>query len=123
VTAYNTTVTTRRALPLLVTATLAGCATMGKDFDAATLGWIRPNETRKAEVLAKLGNPFRVGVDAGDPTWTYGYYRYSLFGESNTKDLVLRFNPDGTVKSYSLNTTFAEEKTRLDPASGAGHAE
>ena len=50
------------------------------------------------------------------PTWTYGYYRYRLFGASNAKDLVIRFDDAGTVKSYTLNTTFPQEKAALDPA-------
>jgi hypothetical protein len=30
--------------------------------------------------------------------------------------LVLRFLPDGTLKSWTLATTFPEEKKKLDPA-------
>ena len=107
----------RIAAAVLVAAGLAsGCATMGHDFDSTTLDWVRDGETGKNEILAKLGNPFRVGLEAGDQTWTYGYYRYSLFGESRTKDLVFRFDAAGKVKSWTLNTSFPEEKKALEPS-------
>jgi hypothetical protein len=32
--------------------------------------------------------------------------------------LVVRFAPDGAVKSYTLSTTFPDEKKKLDPAVG-----
>ena len=95
---------------------LSGCATMGHDFDSVSLSWLKPGETGKQEILDRLGEPFRVGADAGDQTWTYGYYKYKLFGGSATKDLVIRFDPSGRVKSHTLNTSFPEEKERLDPA-------
>jgi outer membrane protein assembly factor BamE (lipoprotein component of BamABCDE complex) len=94
---------------------LVGCAHVGTNFDATSLGWLHQGTT-KEEIQQKLGTPLRVGSDAGMPTWTYGYYEYRLFGESNNKDLVLRFAPDGTVKSWTLATTFADEKEKLDPA-------
>jgi len=94
----------------------AGCATVGRDFDSTALGWMKAGETGKNELLEKLGQPFRVGVDSGDQTWTYGYYQYRLLGESNNKDLVIRFDAAGKAKSWTLNTTFRDEKEKLDPA-------
>lgn len=93
----------------------AGCASVGRNFDSTGLSWIKTGETGKAEILDKLGQPFRVGLDAGDPAWTYGYYRYRIFGESLTKDLMIRFDGQGRVKSYTLNTSFPEEKEALEP--------
>lgn len=95
---------------------LAGCITVGRPFEATELQWLKAGETGKAEVLARLGTPFRIGVDAGDPTWTYGYYRYRVIGETTTKDLVIRWAPDGRVKSFTLNTSFPEERETLEPA-------
>jgi hypothetical protein len=46
-----------------------------------------------------------VGVEDGQETWTYGKYRYRLFGESSTTDLVVRFGAGGVVASYSFSTT------------------
>jgi len=95
---------------------LAGCATIGRDFDSTSLSWLKAGETTRTDIQGKIGDPFRVGSDSGDPTWTYGYYKYKLIGESVTKDLVIRFGADGKVKSYTLNTSFPEEKSALEPA-------
>lgn len=97
-------------------AILSGCATVGKDFDSTSLSWLKAGETAKKDVLEKLGDPFRVGMDSGDKTWTYGYYKYRLIGDSATKDLVIRYSADGKVKSYTLNTSFPDEKESLEPA-------
>ncbi len=103
----------------LAAALLAGCATVGHNFDSASLDWLHEGAT-KAQIEEKLGQPLRVGSDAGVPTWTYGYYEYRLFGESNNKDLVIRFAPDGTVKSYTMNTSFPKEREQLDPTVAKG---
>jgi len=93
--------------------TLCGCLSVGKNFRSEDLSWVVTNETSRKDVHQKLGEPFRTGLDSGTPTWTYGYYRYRLLGETCTKDLVIYFNREGTVSSYSFNTSFPEEKARL----------
>lgn len=103
------------AAPLFATL-LTGCATMGRNFDATDTSWLKAGETDKKAILDRLGDPFRVGSDAGDQTWTYGYYKYKVFGQSVTKDLVIRFTPDNKVKSFTLNTSFPEDKAQLEPA-------
>lgn len=95
---------------------MAGCATIGHDFDSTSLSWLTPGQTDKQELLERLGEPFRVGIDAGDQTWTYGFYKYKVFGTSITKDLVIRFDASAKLKSYTLNTSFPEEKEALEPA-------
>ena len=107
---------TARLLSMAIAAAiLSGCATVGKDFDSTSLSWLKAGETAKKDVLTKLGDPFRVGMDSGDQTWTYGYYKYRLIGDSATKDRVIRYSADSKVKSYTLNTSFPEEKTALEP--------
>ena len=101
---------------LVSAAALSGCATVGRNFDSTSLDWIKSGQTTKMEVLAELGQPFRVGMDSGRRTWTYGYYRYRLFGASTAKDLVIRWNSDGKVEAYNLNTSFPEEKKAIEPA-------
>ena len=71
---------------------------------------IRLGETTKEDINKILGPPWRTGLEDGNKTWTYGYYKYRLFGESTTRDLVVRFDSDGVVSSYSFNTTDIEEK-------------
>jgi hypothetical protein len=83
----------------------AGCATVGHDFDVSQVPRIQMNKTTQAEVQEMFGAPWRVGVDDGRQTWTYGKYHYSLFEEASTTDLVIRFDDKGVVSSYTYNTT------------------
>ena len=94
----------------------AACAHVGHDFDATGLAWLKAGETTKADAMDKLGPPWRVGSDKGDLTWTYGYYEYKAFGDSNSKDLVLHFSPDGKLESYTMNTSFPQDREKIDPA-------
>jgi outer membrane protein assembly factor BamE (lipoprotein component of BamABCDE complex) len=91
----------------------SGCVTSGKYFSSDT-GWIKANKTRQEDVRGLLGEPFMVGNSGGSPTWTYGYYRYKLIGDSFTKELKLYWNNDRTVQSFSFNSSFP------DDVSGAG---
>jgi hypothetical protein len=66
---------------------------------------IRIGETTQEEIRAMFGSPWRTGIEDGMQTWTYGKYRYRLFGRARTKDLVIRFDARKIVVSYSFNTT------------------
>jgi hypothetical protein len=87
-----------------------GCIHVGRQFDSDNLSWIAKNQTTKIDMSARLGEPFRAGIDQGMLTWTYGYYDYRLIGQTYTKDLVVYFNPDGTVHSYTFSTSFPDER-------------
>ncbi|MGC9324769.1 MAG: hypothetical protein ACP5G0_08505 [Desulfomonilia bacterium] len=91
----------------LVLATLlsAGCATVGRDFPDRRVSEIELKATTQDEIRAMFGPPWRTGIEDGQPTWTYGIYRYRLLGQTSTKDLVIRFNRQGIVTSYTFNTT------------------
>ncbi len=52
-----------------------------------------------------LDPPWRVGIEDGRPTWTYAIYHYSAFSEAKTKDLVVRFDANNVVRSYTFNTS------------------
>jgi len=58
------------------------------------------------------GEPYQVGVDSGDVTWRWFYGRHEG-GADITKDLTVRFNADGTIKSYSFTSNFPEDMRRL----------
>lgn len=92
-------------LALLCTAFCSGCATVGRDFPAYQVPRIKIGETTQAEIRTMFGPPWRVGIEDGTKTWTYGKYRYGLFAETSTQDLVVRFNDYGIVTSYTYNTT------------------
>jgi outer membrane protein assembly factor BamE (lipoprotein component of BamABCDE complex) len=85
----------------------AGCFTVGRSFPTRQVAAIEVGSTTREQIERTFGEPFRVGLEDGQQTWTYGHYRYSLFGNPVTRDLVLRFDERGVVASYSFNTTEA----------------
>lgn len=96
------------ALPLTtlgLATQLTGCATVGQEFSASRVHEINVGQSRKQDITNLFGTPWRTGLEDGRPTWTYGIYRYSLFGADDTQDLVIRFDNQGIVRSYTFNTT------------------
>lgn len=93
-----------RALGLgLCTLGLAACLTVGRPFRSDLVGQIQIGKTTRDDVHRMFGEPWRTGLEDGRRTWTYGHYKYSLFGPAQTQDLVIRFDPKGTVASYTFN--------------------
>ena len=89
---------------------LASCATVGKKFPVDNVTKIQIGKTTQSEISQLFGPPWRTGIEDGNETWTYGYYKYRLFGQSSTTDLVVRYRANGIVDSYSFNTTDTGEK-------------
>lgn len=106
-----------KVLPTLLTPVLAlsigsiamtavpGCASVGRDFPASRVVDIKIGQTSQQQIKQLFGEPWRIGLENGERTWTYGKYRYSLFGSSETEDLLIRFDPQGIVRSYTFNST------------------
>ena len=92
-------------LALLLTPLFSGCATVGRDFPAYQVPRIKIGETTQTDIRSMFGHPWRTGIEDGTKTWTYGKYKYGLFNETSTQDLVVRFNEEGVVTSYTYNTT------------------
>ena len=90
-------------------AVLCSCASVGREFPVTPVSDLRMGETTQAQIRAMFGEPWRVGVEDGRRTWTYGRYRYQLFGEPSTTDLVVRFDNKNVVVSYSFSTTEREK--------------
>lgn len=90
---------------LLIILLSAGCVSMGREFPTTQISMIKIGETTQQEIRNHFGPPWRIGIENGDRTWTYGHYYYSLFGQGSTEDLVIRFNRQGIVASYVFNTT------------------
>ncbi|MGR8940777.1 MAG: hypothetical protein ACU83P_04220, partial [Gammaproteobacteria bacterium] len=84
---------------------LSGCASIGHEFPAGQVSAIRIGETTQNDIYTTFGTPWRTGIDNGMKTWTYGHYRYSLFSDGETEDLVIKFDSRGVVVSYVFNTT------------------
>ncbi len=86
-----------------------GCATIGHPFPAGKVQEIRIGETTKSDLLATFGLPYRRGIEDGDSTWTYLHYRLKLIGEhARTRDLYVRFDRDGQVKSYTYSSNMQD---------------
>lgn len=81
----------------------ASCMTVGREFPTAEVGQLQIGKTTRDEVHRLFGEPWRTGLEDGRRTWTYGHYKYKLFGETETRDLVIRFDPKGIVVSYTFN--------------------
>ncbi len=99
---------TRRSLArvtctVLVSLALGACLTVGRDFPTGDVGKIAIGKTTRDDVHRMFGTPWRTGLEDGRRTWTYGHYRYKLFGTTETTDLVVRFDPNGVVTSYTFN--------------------
>jgi hypothetical protein len=93
---------------------LNACVTVGQEF-SPEVRWIEKGKTTRQEIDKRIGAPWRTGYDSGLYTYTYGFYRYSVFRPARTRDLVVRFLPDGMVESYSFSSSFDEDKALIRP--------
>jgi len=93
----------RLCLAVCVIALLAACLNVGREFPAQAVGQLQIGQTTRDEVHKLFGEPWRTGLEDGRRTWTYGHYRYKLFGTTETRDLVVRFDAKGVVVSYTFN--------------------
>jgi len=100
--------------PLALALALGACAglTLGKEFPSPTRETITNGVTAKADLVRLFGEPTQVGLDDGDPTWTWLFVRRTADQEL-TKQLTVRFDPRGVVKSYSFTSNFPEDMARL----------
>ena len=87
---------------------LAGCGTMGKDFNASKVNNIQNHVTSQSEILKNFGTPFKEGTQNGLAMWTYQFDQYNAIGPENSKDLVILFDKKDTVNSYRFTSTKSE---------------
>jgi outer membrane protein assembly factor BamE (lipoprotein component of BamABCDE complex) len=111
-------VRTRAARPALL-AVLVGAFTLscaglqvGREFPSPDAAQIKADVTDKARLLTLFGEPYQVGIDNGDQTWRWFYAQRSA-SSTTSKDLAVRFNANGTVKSYSFTSNFPEDMKKL----------
>lgn len=101
------------ALLLGIALGAAACAafTTGRDFSSPGRETIRNGTTTKADLVRLFGEPTQVGIDDGDQTWSWIYFKK---GDPDlTKTLTIRFQPTGVVKSYSFSSNFPEDMKAL----------
>lgn len=101
----------RALIPLIAALVLGGtvgCFTMGRNFPGKdAINRIQIGKTTKLELMETFGSPYRTGVEDGDQTWTYAYWKVRLVKVS-TRDLYVKFDKNDVVKSYSYNTNLPE---------------
>ena len=83
----------------------AGCVSSGRDFPAGPIPDLKTGRTTQAQVREAFGEPWRTGLEDGQRTWTYGRYRYSLFGAPLARDLKLKFDSSGVLTTYTYSST------------------
>jgi outer membrane protein assembly factor BamE (lipoprotein component of BamABCDE complex) len=81
------------------------CVSVGREFPADSVAGLMVGKTTQAQVKETFGTPWRTGYEDGQRTWTYGRYRYSLFGPAYARDLVLKFDGSGVLRSYTYAST------------------
>jgi hypothetical protein len=79
--------------------------TVGKAFPVDKVRQIEVEKTTMEEVRQMFGEPWRTGLEDGKRTWTYGEY-----GVNISRDLVIRFDDQNVVKSYSFSSSAPEDK-------------
>ena len=99
----------RRLILCAIAALAVGCMTVGEDFAVGKVTGLQIGKSTREEVKKLFGEPWRTGLEDGTPTWTYGYYKYNVIGASQTRDLVIRFDDHGVVRSYTFNSTYPED--------------
>jgi hypothetical protein len=90
---------------LMISLVLAGCGSVGRNFDTARVKDIKNGATTKAEILEWFGLPFKEGVEGNQTMWTYQYDEYAVIGSEQSKDLVILFTPNNAVKAYRYAST------------------
>ena len=78
---------------------------MGRPFPVKQVQQIEIDKTTKAEIRQMFGEPWRTGLENGQRTWTYGEYSMKT-----TRDLVIRFDDQNLVKSYSFSSSVPEDE-------------
>jgi hypothetical protein len=99
-------------LPFLCGLMLIGCVSAGKDFNVHMVPEIKLHQTTRSQIEQMFGPPWRTGIEDGRPTWSYGTYRYGI-RDTLTRDLVIRFDDNGTVASYTFNSSYPEDQASV----------
>ena len=87
---------------------LAGCGTMGKDFNTSQVKNIQNHVTSQSEILENFGTPFKEGIENELAMWTYQFDQYNALGSTSSKDLVILFDKKNIVNSYRFTSTRPE---------------
>ena len=84
---------------------LAGCATVGRDFDISKADQLRPGVSTAADAVALLGPYSTESVTNGMHSYGWSYAHATAFGGAHGKTVVLTFGPDGKLVSRTTSGT------------------
>ena len=85
---------------------LSACMpSVGRPFPVHQVRQIEIGKTTQQEIRQMFGDPWRTGLENGMRTWTYGEY-----GMKVSRDLVIRFDDQNVVKSYSFSSSAPEDE-------------
>ena len=87
---------------------LAGCGTVGKNFNSSQVKSIQNNVTNQTEILDKFGLPLKEGIENGQIMWAYQFDQWNILGSVESKDLVILFDEKNIVRAYRYTTSEPE---------------
>ena len=79
-----------------------GCGTAGKSFNASKIESIVNGTTTRSDIKKIFGEPFKTGIQNGQPIWVYEDHHYSIISNDSSKDLIIIFGPNGVVQSHQF---------------------
>jgi len=79
-----------------------GCGTAGKKFNISEIESIKNGTTTQSDVKKMFGEPFKTGIQNGQPIWVYEDHHYSIISNDTSKDLIIVFGPGGVVQSHQF---------------------
>ena len=79
-----------------------GCGTAGKSFDTSKVESIVNGTSTRSDIKKIFGEPFKTGIQNGQPIWVYEDHHYSIIREGISEDLIIIFSPNGIVQSYQF---------------------
>ncbi|PLX85408.1 MAG: hypothetical protein C0614_04405 [Desulfuromonas sp.] len=88
---------------------MSSCMTIGWEFPVHNVARIEIGKTSRSDIHDMFGPPWRTGIEDGRKVWTYAHYKYGLSGQTEARDLLVRFDDAGLVFSYTFSSSVPGE--------------
>jgi hypothetical protein len=105
--AYRRLTVLTLALFLALGSAACGALSVGREFPSPARDAIKRGATAKGDLERMFGKPAEVGIEDGDETWTWIYFKKG--NPDLSKNLKVRFAADGKVGSYSFSSNFPDD--------------
>ena len=79
-----------------------GCGTVGKSFNTSKVESIVNGTSTRSDIKKIFGEPFKTGIQNGQPIWVYEDHHYSIISNDSSKDLIIIFGLNGVVQSHQF---------------------